>query len=95
MLPEPDPLARMVEQADAVLDEEARASEHLTDAELWDRDVLSWADFYMTADCWLVDPNDPATRCFLIEGDQMHEDFADAVLAKMRELDAAHDAATA
>jgi hypothetical protein len=58
--------------ADDVLDDAARASEHLTDGELGDRAVLGWASYYIDlntlADGWLIaDPCSDAMRAFIVE----------------------------
>ena len=47
--------------ADRVLDDRARATEHLTDAELYDRSVIDLADSFMCADGWLIGPEDPGS----------------------------------
>ncbi len=45
------------------------------------------ADFYTMADGWLIAaPDDPEMRQYLIEEEFMDPEFADLVLAKMREL---------
>ncbi len=75
--------------ADRVLDDRARATEHLTDAELYDRSVIDLADSFMCADGWLIGPEDPGLRAYLIEGEFLSEEGADAVIAKMREPGAA------
>jgi hypothetical protein len=61
----------------------------LTDAELFDRSVIDMADSFMPADGWSIGPDDPELRTHLIESELFSEVFADAVIAKMRELGAA------
>jgi hypothetical protein len=79
----------MVSWAENHLDREARAQEHLTDDELHDRAVISWADSNILTDGWAYGhPDDAETRRFLIESECLPDDFADEVLAKMRELGA-------
>ncbi len=57
-----------------------------------DSDVLDTADFYMLADAWLIaPPDDPSLRQYLIDSEWLDPDFADEVIAKMRELDAARE----
>jgi hypothetical protein len=72
-------------------------SEQLTDAEPRDRVVLKAAEFYVLVDdvfadgCWVIaDPDDPRMRTYLTEEEGMTPEVADAVLAKMRELEAGH-----
>jgi hypothetical protein len=77
----------MQEWADQVLDASARESEHLSDEELYDRAVIRAAESWMLTDGWVIgDPDDPAVRAYLIEGEGYDPGFADDVLAKMREL---------
>ena len=75
--------------AEEVLAEHARISEHLTDDQMRDIVVTRQAQYYAPADGWRVaPPDDPAMRRHLIEDDARDADFADAVLGKMREIDA-------
>lgn len=83
-------LERLERWADKVLDDSARLSEDLTEDELRQRQAFWYADFYTLNDGWLIAaPDDPAMRNRLIEEEGMSPDFADEVLAKMRELAAA------
>jgi hypothetical protein len=71
---------------DCWYDDEARRSEQETDAKTWDRRVLEEAEYFYSGvvNGSLPEPDDPRMRQILIE-------FADAVLAKMRELDQTRD----
>jgi hypothetical protein len=83
-------LNRVERWAEKVLDDSARLSEDLTGDELREREALWYADFFTLESGWLVaDPDDPAMRSRLIDEEGMSADFADEVLAKMRELGAA------
>ena len=83
-------LERLQQWADKVLDDSARLSEDLGEAELRERQALWYADFFTLEDGGLVAaPDDPAMRDRLIGEEGMSPDFADEVLAKMRELAAA------
>jgi hypothetical protein len=62
------------------VDEEARVTEHLTDAELHDRRVIEEATFWQG----VVNPDDPETREHLITAEGMDPALADEVLARMR-----------
>jgi len=64
--------------------------ENLTDDELQEREATWYAEFFTLDDGWLVaPPDDPAMRDRLLNGEGMSREFADLVLAKMRELAAA------
>jgi len=76
--------------ADRVLDDRARVTEHLTEAELHDRSVVELAESFACADGWSIGPDDPALRTYLIDGESISDAMADAVIAKLRELGAAH-----
>jgi hypothetical protein len=83
-------LNRVQRWAEKVLDDSTRLSEDLTGDELREREALWYADFFTLDDGWLVaSPDDPAMRTRLIDEEGMSPDFADEVLAKMRELGAA------
>jgi hypothetical protein len=78
---------RLERWANKVLDDSARLSRDLTEAERRELETGWYADFYTLEDGWLIkDPDDPAMRDWLIEEEGMSPDFADQVLAKMREL---------
>jgi hypothetical protein len=73
--------------ADRALDDEARASEHLTSAEPRERRAWALADSYVLADAWLVaPPDDPRMREWLIEEEECSPERAELVLDRMREL---------
>jgi hypothetical protein len=83
-------LERLEQWANKVLDDSARLSEDLDEAELRERQALWYADFFTLEDGWLVAaPDDPAMRDRLIGEEGMSPEFADEILAKMRELAAA------
>ena len=82
-----DPMDDLIKWADAVLDEHARRSEHLTEEEMFNLRVTEEAERYTLADGWEIShPDDPRMRRYLLDDEGMHPDFADAVLAKMRDL---------
>jgi hypothetical protein len=82
-------LNRLERWARKVLDESARLPEDLSGEELRQQEALWYADFFTLEDGWLVaSPDDPAMRERLIDEEGMSPDFADEVLAKMRELGA-------
>jgi hypothetical protein len=82
-------LNRVERWADKVLDDSASLPEDLTGDELREREALWYADFFTLDDGWLVaDPDDPAMRSRLVDEEGMSPDFANEVLAKMRELGA-------
>jgi hypothetical protein len=86
-------LDRLERWAENVLDDIERLPAELPDDELRDREAGWYADFYTLEDGWLIaDPDDPAMRRWLVEDEGMGGDFADRVLAKMRELAAARSA---
>jgi hypothetical protein len=58
---------RLVQWADDVLDERARLGEHLTDAELYERDLIEEAASWVLADGYVLDPDDPETRRYFAE----------------------------
>jgi len=83
-------LDRLEQWGAKVVEDSARLSEDLTDDELRERQAFWYADFYTLNNGWLIsDPDDPAMRDRLIQEEGMSPDFADEVLAKMRELAAA------
>ena len=83
-------LERLEQWAGKVLDDSAHLSEDLSEAELRERQALWYADFFTTEDGWLVAaPDDPVMRERLTGEEGLSPDFADEVLAKMRELAAA------
>ena len=80
-------LDRVESWAGKVADESAALPEDLPDDELRERQVAWYADFFTLEDGWLIaSPDDPAMRERLIDEEGMSPDFADQVLAKMREL---------
>jgi hypothetical protein len=83
-------LERLEQWAEKVLDDTTRLPDDLDGGQLREREALWYADFYTLEDGWLVaGPDDPEMRAQLIEEEGMSPDFADEVLAKMRELGAA------
>jgi hypothetical protein len=83
-------LERLEWWAGKVRDDSERLPENLTDDELLEHQAKWYAEFFTLDDGWLVaSPDDPAMRERLIDGEGMSPDFADQVLAKMRELAAA------
>jgi hypothetical protein len=83
-------LSRLERWADKVLDDTESLPEDLTGEELREREALWYAHFFRLDDGQLnADPDDPAMRGRLIDEEGMSPDFADEVLAKMRELSAA------
>jgi len=61
----------------------------LTPEERDAREALETAAFYVLLDAWLIGhPDDPTVREYLIEEDGWDEDYADLVLAKVREIGA-------
>ena len=83
-------LERLERWADKVVEESATLPEDLPESELQERQAMWYADFYVGEDGRLIaDPNNPATREWLIDQEGMSPDLADDVLAKMRELAAA------
>jgi hypothetical protein len=80
-------LDRLERWADKVIGDSERLSEGLPEHELREREASWYADFYALDGGWSVAPPDhPAMRSWLIEQEGMSSDFADQVLAKMREL---------
>jgi hypothetical protein len=76
--------------AEKVLDESAQLPDDLSADELREYEVRWYADYYTLEDGWLIaDPDDPAMRDWLIQDEGMNPAFADAILAKMKELAAA------
>jgi hypothetical protein len=83
-------LDRLQRWAEKVLEESTRLPEDLSGDELRAQEALWYADFFTLEDGWLVaSPDDPAMRERLIDEEGMSPDFAEEVLAKMRELGAA------
>jgi hypothetical protein len=80
-------LERLEQWADKVVAESAELPDDLPAVELREREALWYADFFTLEDGWLIaGPDDPAMRDRLIHEEGMTADFADDVLAKMREL---------
>jgi hypothetical protein len=78
-----------VRWADDYLDRNAREAEHLTDEEIFDRNAISEANLLVMRDAWVIaHPDDPTMRAYLIQELDADERFADAVLARMREIGA-------
>jgi hypothetical protein len=83
-------LERLEQWADKVAAESEELSEDLSDEQLLQLQAGWYADFFTLEDGWLVAaPDDPAMRARLLDEEGMSPDFADLVLAKMRELGAA------
>jgi hypothetical protein len=83
-------LERLERWADKVAAESQELPEDLGEEELLQLQARWYADFFTLDDGWLVaPPDDPAMRDRLIDEEGMSPDFADLVLAKMRELGAA------
>jgi hypothetical protein len=83
-------LDRLERWAQKVVEDTARLPEDLTEEELREHQVAWYADFFTLEDGWLVaSPDDPEMRERLTGEEGMSPDFADEVLAKMRELGAA------
>jgi hypothetical protein len=83
-------LERLEWWAGKVRDDSQSLPEDLTDEELRERQATWYAEFFTLDDGWLVaPPDDPAMRDRLLNGEGMSPEFADLVLAKMRELAAA------
>ena len=76
-----------------VVEESERLPEDLSEEELREQQASWYADFFTVEDGWLVaSPDDPAMRERLTGEEGLAPDFADEVLAKMRELGAARSA---
>jgi hypothetical protein len=83
-------LERLERWADKVAAESEELPEDLSEHELLQLQARWYADFFTLDDGWLVaPPDDPAMRDRLIDEEGMDPEFADLVLAKMRELGAA------
>jgi hypothetical protein len=83
-------LERLERWADKVAAESEELPEDLSDDELLRLQAGWFADFFTLEDGWLVaGPDDPAMRERLLEEEGMSPDFADLVLARMRDLGAA------
>jgi hypothetical protein len=92
MAPE-EVLERVEWWAGKVAKDSASLPEDLTDDELRDYQAVWYADFFTLEDGWLIaSPDDPAMRERLVDEEGMSPDFADQVLAKMRELGGADQA---
>jgi hypothetical protein len=80
-------LDRLEVWADKVATESEELPENLTDDELRERQAAWYAEYFTLDDGWLyAAPDDPAMRERLIDEEGMSPDFADQVLAKMKEL---------
>jgi hypothetical protein len=80
-------LDRLEVWADKVATESEELPENLTDDELRARQAAWYAEYFTLDDGWLyAAPDDPAMRERLIDEEGMSPDFADQVLAKMKEL---------
>jgi hypothetical protein len=66
-----------------VLEDSESLPHDLSEAELGERQVGWYADFFILDN---ADPDDPAMRDRLIDDEGMSPELADQVLAKMREL---------
>jgi hypothetical protein len=83
-------LDRLEQWAQKVTAESEQLPEDLTEDELRQRQAAWYADYFTLEDGWLfAAPDDPAMRDRLLDEEGMSPDFADLVLAKMRELGAA------
>jgi hypothetical protein len=83
-------LDRLERWAAKVVEESERLPDDLSEDELREQQAAWYADFFTLEDGWLVaSPDDPAMRERLTTEEGMAPDFADDVLAKMRELGAA------
>jgi hypothetical protein len=69
-----------------VLEDSQRLPDDLSEAELRERQVAWYADFFTLEK---ADPDDPAMRHRLVDEEGMSPELADEVLAKMRVLGAA------
>jgi hypothetical protein len=79
-------LERLETWARRVVDDSERLPEDLSEAELRERQVTWYADFFVLEE---TDPDDPAMRERLVNEEGMSPELADEVLAKTRELRAA------
>ena len=80
-------LDRLERWAEKVTAESEQLPEDLSEDELRDRQAAWYADYFTLEDGWLyAAPDDPAMRERLLDEEGMSPDFADLVLAKMREL---------
>jgi hypothetical protein len=77
-------LAAWLRWAEWRMDQGARATEKVTDGDVYDYDVREAADWWTLQDGWALNPDDPETRRYLVEDEGYEPDFADAVLARMR-----------
>jgi hypothetical protein len=83
-------LDRLERWAGKVLEDTERLPEDLSEQELNEQQATWFAEFFTLEDGWLVaSPDDPAMRERLTGEEGMSPEFADSVLAKMRELGAA------
>jgi hypothetical protein len=83
-------LDRLEQWAHKVTAESEQLPEDLSDDELRERQATWYADYFTLDDGWLyAAPDDPAMRVRLLDEEGMTPEFADLVLAKMRELGAA------
>ncbi|MFL5892019.1 MAG: hypothetical protein ACJ75I_04685 [Solirubrobacterales bacterium] len=83
-------LDRLEWWAEKVAAESEELPEDLPEDELLERQAAWYADFFTLDDGWLyAAPDDPAMRDRLLDEEGMSPDFADLVLAKMRERAAA------
>lgn len=83
-------LDRLERWAERVLEDVSTLPEDMPEGELRERQARWYADYFALAEGSPVGgPDDPAMRTWLIEEEGMSPDFADEVLAKMKELVAA------
>jgi hypothetical protein len=83
-------LERVEQWAQRVVEESRRLPEDLSEDEVRERQAHWYAEFFTLEDGWVIaGPDDPAMRQHLIDQEGMSPEFADQVLAKMRELAAA------
>ena len=82
-------LNRLEHWAQKVTAESEQLPEDLSEDELRERQAAWYADYFTLEDGWLfAAPDDPAMRERLLDEEGMSPEFADLVLAKMRELGA-------
>jgi hypothetical protein len=82
-------LGRLEQWAQRVTADSENLPEDLSEDELRERQATWYAEYFALDDGWLyAAPDDPAMRERLLDEEGMSPEFADLVLAKMRELGA-------
>jgi hypothetical protein len=82
-------LDRLEQWAQRVTADSENLPENLSEDELRERQATWYAEYFTLDDGWLyAAPDDPAMRERLLDEEGMSPEFADLVLAKMRELGA-------